>query len=411
MMGRLTDASIKRLPLPARASKIYADGDVGGFGCRITAAGARSYVLRYRVRGSGRERTYTIGSTSDWQAAAARQEARRLRRLIDQGGDPLADLEAERQAPTMLDLITRFDAEHIEPRLRRESARHYRTLIDRHIRPHFGAHVKVADVSFADIDALHRKISKSGATYTANRVIAICSKMFSLAIRWGMRDDNPCRGVERNYEAKRKRYLSPAELARLTAALAEHPNNQVANIVRLLLLTGARSGEVMAARWSDIDLSEGVWTKPGSTTKQKTDHVVPLSAPAQQLLSEIRAEQIASGRHPGPWIFPSPESSTGRVTYIARAWRAICKSAGIEGLRIHDLRHSFASRLASGGASLPLIGALLGHGNPATTARYAHLFQDPQRAAVERVGAIIGAAAKDAEATVEAFQKGGRHGR
>jgi integrase len=222
-----------------------------------------------------------------------------------------------------------------------------------------------------------------------------------------MRDDNPCRGVERNYEAKRKRYLSADELVKLTAALAEHPSKQSANVVRILLLSGARRGEVMSMRWADLDLTAGTWTKPGSTTKQKSDHAVPLSGPARQLLSEIHAEQTADGgRHLGTWVFPSPESRTGHVIELAHAWRAICSAAGIEGLRLHDLRHSFASQLASGGASLPLIGALLGHSNPATTARYAHLFDDPMRAAVEKVGAVIVNAGKDVEATnVEVLPK------
>jgi integrase len=399
----LTDAIIKRLPLPERASRIHPDGDVPGFGVRVTAAGARSFVLRYRVRGSGRERTYTIGSTGDWQATAARRKAKELKRQVDDGGDPLGDIEAQRAAPTVAELVDRFLAEHVEARLRPESVRHYRVLIDKHIRPHFGAHTCVIDVAFKDIDALHRKVTRSGAAYAANRVIAICSKMFSLACRWGMRDDNPCRGVERNYEAKRKRYLTGDELARLTAALAEHLNKQAANIIRLLLLTGCRRMEAMAARWADIDLGAGIWTKPGSTTKQKTDHVAPLSAPARQLLSKIRAEQTARDE---PWVFPSNAGKAGHVVELARAWRVICKAAGITGLRIHDLRHSFASQLASGGASLPLIGALLGHSNPATTARYSHLFDDPMRKAVEKVGAVIAAAGKDVEATnVEALPK------
>jgi integrase len=221
-----------------------------------------------------------------------------------------------------------------------------------------------------------------------------------------MRDTNPCKSVGRNYEAKRKRYLTGDELGRLTAALAAHPNQQAANIIRVLLLTGARVGEVQSMRWSGI--SDGVWTKLASTTKQKQDHTVPLSAPVQQLLSDIRTGQTADRE----WVFPSSESSTGHVVEIAGAWRAICRSAGIGLWRRSWMRKpSFASQLASGGASLPLIGSLLGHANPATTARYAHLFQDPQRAAVERVGAVVVAAGKGAEATVEAFPKGGRHGR
>jgi integrase len=209
--------------------------------------------------------------------------------------------------------------------------------------------------------------------------------MFQLARRWRWRSDNPAAHIERNPEVKRKRYLSADELAALLKALAEFPNRKIANIFRLLLLTGARRGEVRAMKWADVDLEKGIWTKPASATKQKDDHVVPLSAPARQLLAEIWNEQHGTR---GEWVFPSVRGD-GHITELQLYWVQLCKAAKITGLRTHDLRHSFASQLASGGASLPLIGALLGHTQPATTARYAHLFQDPQRAAVEKVGAII----------------------
>ena len=393
----LTGAIVRSLPAPAKGNEIHYDTEVAGFGVRVTAGDACSFVLNYRTR-SGRERRYTIGRWPDWTATAARTEARRLRHLIDEGGDPLADLEAEREAPTVAELCDRFETEHL-PRLRASSAADYKRMLNNHVRPHFGAHVKVQDVIFADIDALHRKITKAGHLHRANRTIAVVSKMFALAIRWAMRPDNPCKHVERNQETKRKRYLSADELVRLTMALAAHPDKQTANTVRLLLLTGARRGEVLAAKWADIDLGTGTWTKPGATTKQKTDHAVPLSAPARQLLSEIREEQASKRRPLGEYVFPSIGGS-GHVVEIKRLWRNVCKAAAISGLRIHDLRHSFASQLASGGASLPLIGALLGHATPATTHRYAHLFDDPQRAATEKVGAIISAAGKPAEAPV-----------
>ncbi len=168
---------------------------------------------------------------------------------------------------------------------------------------------------------------------------------------------------------------------------------EAVDIVRLLLLTGCRRGEALAARWTDLDLTAGTWIKPGSSTKQRSDHVTPLSAPARQLLAEIRQ------RTNSEWVFPS-DSATGHRITIQKDWVAICKAAKLTGLRVHDLRHSFASQLASGGASLPLIGALLGHSNPSTTHRYAHLFDDPQRAAVERVGAVIGNAGKPAPKAV-----------
>ncbi len=409
-MGTLTDAAIKRLPLPKTGNRVYYD-DPPGFGCRVTAAGTKAFVFNYRIRTTGRERRITIGKHPSWSVGAARTEARRLRRLVDQGADPLGDIEVKREAPTVVDLIARFDGEHIGPRLRKGTAHAYRLLIKKHIAPYFGKHTKVTDVRFEDIDALHRKITTSGRTYAANRCLGVLSKMFALAIRWHMRDDNPVRGVERNTEAKRKRYLSGDELAALTKALAVHPDQQVSNIVRLLLLTGARSGEVRAMRWADVDLTKGTWSKPASTTKQKADHVVPLSAPVRQLLSSLRAQQTAKGSSLGPWVFPSNNNATGHTVALSRAWATICKRAGIRDLRIHDLRHSFASQLASGGASLPLIGALLGHSNPTTTHRYSHLFDDPQRAAVERVAAIIDAAGKNDVKELVPFPKGGRYGR
>jgi len=307
----------------------------------------------------------------------------------------------------MPELIERFEAEHVL-RKRPSTSRAYRQMLELHIRPHFKAHLKVADVRFEHIDALHRKITKDGSPYMANRCVAVLSKMFSLAVRWRMRDDNPCKGIEKNYESKRKRYLNRDELVRLSAALAAYSDQQIANVFRLLLFTGARRGEILAIEWGALDLGAGIWTKLGSTTKQKTDHVVPLSAPARQLLSKMQAAYIRlHPKRPLPQhVFPG-SGERGHVVEVKKAWRAITKAAGITGLRIHDLRHSFASELASGGASLPLIGALLGHSNPTTTHRYAHLFDDPQRAAVERVGAVIAAAGNPAEQPVK-LPRGGR---
>jgi len=384
---RLTDAAVRRLRAPQRGNKVHYDDELAGFGCRITCGGAKAFVVNYRVKGSGRERRITIGKYPAWQVKAARDEAERLRRLIDSGGDPLGDIEDQRAAPTMADLVRRFEDEHL-PRKRGRTAEHYRSILQTHVVPHFGLHTKVLDVQFTDVDSLHRKITKAGSPYAANRALAVVAKMFALACRWQMRGDNPAKHVERNVESKRKRYLSADELARLTAALAEYPNQQIANIIRLLMLTGSRRSEVVLMRWKDIDLENGTWTKPASTTKTKTDHSVPLSAPAMQLLSEIYdAQRGAHSEH----VFPSPRGD-GRVIELKDHWARLCKVAGIAGLRIHDLRHSFASQLVSGGASLPLISALLGHSNPTTTARYAHLYDDPQRAAVERVGAIISGA-------------------
>ena len=326
MSQKLTDSIVKDLPAPAAGNKIHYDSDLAGFGCRVTAGGARSFIINYRTR-AGRERRFTIGQYPAWRVAAARIEAEKLKKGIGQGADPLAALTAEREAPTIADLCKRFEDEYL-PKKRATTQRDYSAAIRRDVLPEL-KHLKVAEVTYTDIDGLHRKISKR-APYHANRVLAVLSRMFNLAIRWRWRTDNPCRGVERNQEVKRNRYLSPDELVRLTAALAEHEDQQAANIFRLLLLTGARRGEVQAARWADLDLAAGIWTKPGATTKQKTEHRMPLSAPAMQLLAELRGEA------PDDAEFVFPGRSAGHRIEIKSNWAAVCKVAGITGARIHD---------------------------------------------------------------------------
>ena len=184
------------------------------------------------------------------------------------------------------------------------------------------------------------------------------------------------------YENKRRRYLSADELVRLSAALANHRDQQAASIVRLLLLTGSRRGEALAARWVDFDFAAGVWNKPGSTTKQKAEHSIPLSAAALQLLTALRDQSDGN-----EWVFPGRDSTHRKD--VKDSWATICKAADIKDVRLHDIRHTYASVLASAGHSLPIIGALLGHATPVTTARYAHLFDDPLRQATERASAII----------------------
>ena len=389
---KLTDAIVRGLEPPEKGYTITRDTEAAGFAVRVTAKGVRSFVLDYYTR-SGRDRSFTIGKFPDWKVTAARARAKELRQDIDNGGDPLADVEAERTAPTVAELIERFEAEHL-PRKREVTAQEYRRTLKNHVRPHFGTHTKVTDVTYADIDALHRKITKAGSPYSANRAVAIMSKMFSLAVRWHMRETNPCKGIERNKEHHRRRYLSGDELGRLVAVLAEHPDRQVANAVRMLLLTGARRGEVLSMRWSDVDLGAGTWSKPASSTKQNQHHEVPLSAPARALLASIRDEQAAPGRALGEFVFPST-GKKGHLVEIKKSWATITKAAGIKSLRLHDLRHSYASALVSSGASLPLIGSLLGHSSPATSARYSHMYSDPMRAAAEKIGVLIENAGKD----------------
>jgi integrase len=373
---RLTDAICRKLTPPAKGNQIYYDGH--GFGLRVTAAGARSFILSYRTRG-GRARRLTIGDLGAWTVATARAEAAELRRQIDQGGDPLGELQDERNAETVTDLADRFLVEH-GTRLRPKSLLDYRRLIKRHIHPALGRH-KVRSVTFTDIDRLHRRISET-APYQANRCLALLSVMFALAVRWHMRLDNPCIGVARNREHGRERYLTDNELARLLAALDGYRDQCTAAIFRLLLLTGARRGEVLSMQWQDVDLGAGTWTKPHGRTKQKERHTVPLSAAARNILAGLKPEQ--SG-----FIFPAGRGASGHMRTVEKPWKTICEAAGIAGLRVHDLRHSYAAQLASAGIGLHVIGGLLGHRKPATTARYAHLTDRALREATERVGAII----------------------
>jgi integrase len=408
-VSRLTDRSIRALPVPVASAVIKYDADLPGFGIRTTAKGVRSFVLNYVV--NGRERRMTIGRFPTWSATAAREEARELRRKIDAKIDPLEEqaaqarvAEAARVAPTMRDLFDRYAAEHL-PRKAARSAADDRSVWQQLILPRLGS-MKVDAVKPSDIDALHAEVSLTRPV-RANRMVEIVRKAFNLAIRWSWRSDNPANGVHRNREEKRARYLSAAEILSLSRALGAHPERTSANAIRLLMLTGARRGEVLGARWDMFDLNTGVWIKPSAHTKQRREHRVPLSAAAIELLKEFKPNAAT------PYVFPSPNGRP--LTDIKRAWLAVCRKAalaervpkktrdgkvvyGKDGApvmawhataRLHDLRHTYASLLASEGLSLPIIGALLGHTQPQTTARYAHLLDDPLRAATERVGVLI----------------------
>jgi integrase len=377
---KLTDNLLRKLPTPESGNKIHYDDAVKGFGARVTAAGDRAFILNYRRKLDGRERRITIGSFPDWSTTAAREEAKRLKRAIDGGADPVGEQEDSRAAPTVADMCARFERDYL-PRNRPTTQRVYKQQIHTDILPALGR-TKVAAVSHGDVDGFHHRLSARAPRH-ANHTVAVLSRMLNLAIRWGWRTDNPCKGVERNQENKRHRYLTGAEISRLSEALAELEDKAAANAVRLLLLTGARRGELLAAKWSDVDLEAGVWIKPASTTKQAALHRVPLSAAAVQVLTEMRAQAADDAE----WIFPARGS--GHRPHITAAWIKVRKAAKLPGVRLHDLRHSYASVLVSAGLSLPVIGSLLGHSTPVTTHRYAHLTDDPLRQATERASAII----------------------
>lgn len=388
MIANLTPARTRELPAPESGNVIHYDTEARGLGLRITQNNARSWIFNYRIKGV--ERRLTIGSLADWPPKLARDEARRLRRLVDQGHDPMAERHAERAAPTMRDLVERWRTDRA-PSMRSRSRVEYESLLRQWIDPELGNH-KVADITHDDIDRLHRKVTKTGTSVRANRLMTLLSRLFNLAVVWKLRTDNPVKGIEKNSEEKRQRYLKTKdELPRLVAALEieAETNRQVADIVRLLLMTGARKSEVLTMKWDDVDLGEPpVWVKPASATKQAKIHHVPLSPEVRDILVRIKTAATGKVVSLSPFVFPA-RNEFGRVRDIKRGWNRICRRAGLSNLRIHDLRHSYASILVSQGHTLPMIGALLGHSQPATTARYAHLFDDAQRAATEQVSAIF----------------------
>lgn len=379
MAERLTDAAVRTAAPPGRGQRFLWDADIKGFALRVTARGSKAFVLDYRSK--GRQRRITIGRYPDWTVMAAREEAKTMKRAVNRGEDPMAERHAEAAAPNMRDLWERYRSDHLLSKAARTQADE-RSMWERLILPALGT-TRVADVTHDEVEALHRHITaQRGTPIRANRTVEVVRKAFNLGIRWGWRVDNPASGVRSNPEHKRTRYLSQQELARLSSALAEHAEEVSANAIRFLMLTGARRGEVLNARWDHFNLEAGVWVKPSAHTKQRREHRVPLSAPALVLLSDLKQKAE------GPFVFPG-KAPDQPLTDVKRTWVAVCRKANVKDARLHDLRHSFASILVSRGASLPLIGALLGHTQVTTTARYAHLYDEPLREAVDQVGFAI----------------------
>jgi len=372
---------------PEGREAIHWDTEVPGLGLRITASGAKSFILKTRI-GGGRTapiRKPTLGKVGDLTLDQARAKARDWKAIAANGVDPTR--HKEEAGRTVNDLCDEYLEVHAP---RKRSAADDAAKIKQHIKPAMGKKL-IKDVTYTNIERLHRSMKKT--PYAANRTLTLISKMFSLAIKWEWLDRNPAKGIEKFPEEKRERYLKPDEIQRLSQAfvdyvtLAFRPSQakRASDAIRLLMLTGARRSEVLSAKWNMFDFDGGVWTKPSSHTKQKKAHRVPLSPPALQLLQGIKERNPNS-----TYVFPSRSGSKHpHLMELKKAWIKICELADLEDVRIHDLRHTYASILASGGASLPLIGALLGHTQSQTTQRYAHLMDDPLREATTRVGAIM----------------------
>jgi integrase len=377
------------MPAPAARHQIYYDTGVPAFGLCVTSKGARSFVIRYRRKGDGVERRMVIGRLGDWTVVQARIEAKRIRRDVDLGADPLADIERERGEPTLRE-VAEVDFNNIKTRLRPRTWQTLRRQLDKDILLDLGSR-KINSITDRDIAALHAKIVGRGSRIAANRTVRNLGAILSRSIERGERaEPNPARGFKKMCkEQKRERYLSPAESARFRAALDGEADRQAANALKLIWLTGSRAGETLAARWNDFDLLEARWTKPRHSTKGGEDHAVPLSQAAVALLRALFQHRDPSS----DYLFPATDRK-GRPTHRRRiddARLRILKSAGITDLRAHDLRHDFATIVHDGGAPLAVVGRLLGHRDLRSTARYAHPNERGMRTAVEQAAvAIVG---------------------
>jgi integrase len=418
MRAKISKRSVDALRPGERDSFLW-DTELPGFGCKITPKGSRVYILQYGQ--GGRDHRVTIGRHGiDVTPEQARLEATRLRGVVAAGETP-ATRAKQAGAVTIAELGHRYLDEYAIPHKKPSGIAQDRRNLDNHVVPLIGK-LLVKTVQRTDVARVMREVAAGktakdektkrqgrrivrGGEIVANRVHALLSKMFVLAEDWGLRKEgtNPCRGAKRYAERKVQRFLSNDELARLGAALSAieqgngrepysgtlgHPRRPSRThasstaALRLLLLTGCRVGEILGLRWQHFDPDRRLLLLPDSKTGAKS---VFLSQPAIDLLLSIP-------HYPGSECVFAGERLDRPIVSLRKPWERICAAGNLENLRLHDLRHSFASVGAASGLSLPMIGALLGHSQPSTTARYAHLAASPIHQAADAIGAQIVAA-------------------
>lgn len=397
---KLTEKLVKdAIPAEGRDYQIF-DTDLRGFAVCIYRSGGRAFTIDYRH--AGRQRRMTFGRWPEWSVSAARVRAKELRRDVDAGYDPLAERDELREQPRIRDLIDRYLEEHAS-KLAKTNASDQRSMLEKLVAPHW-ANWLVIEITKSDVDKLLTKVAEGrarphkakpnnrarklqGAKPTpirANRLGEVLRKAFNLSIEWGWRDDNPANGFYRRVESPRERFLTKPEIDRLAAALDKAEDQRAAGIIRICMLTGARVGEVRQSRFEQFNLDLMIWTKPAATTKQRKMHRVPIS---EDVAAIVRQRKLIVPET-SPWLFPGDVPGQP-VIEIRRFWKNIQREAQIEDVRIHDLRHTFASLLVSGGASLEMIGKLLGHTQMQTTQRYAHLLDAPLREGVNAVAGVF----------------------
>ena len=379
-MPKITKRTVDAL-VPAERERVVWDDDIKGFGVRVHPTGRKVYIVKYRHE--GRSVKVTIGPHGPVAPAAARAKAAEIVTLAKTGRDVAGKTPHGRGSATVADLARRFMEEYAPAHLKPGTARLYRKIIDNRILPRLGKR-RVGDIGKSDVVALHHDMRD--VPDHANRTLSVLSRMLTLAEVWEMRPEgaNPCRHVKKYPEHRRERFLSDDEYGRLGAALRDAEREGFASpaaiaAIRLLMLTGCRSGEIMSLRWDHVDLETGELRLPDSKTGSK---VVHLGDPAIAVLRGIPREEGV------PWVLPGAKPGK-HIAYLHDSWRRILDRAGIEDLRIHDLRHSYASGGLLVGEGLPMIGKLLGHSKVQTTARYAHLANDPLKAAANRIASRI----------------------
>jgi integrase len=381
-VAKLTKKLVEAQPVGPTETMLW-DGDLPGFGVRILPSGRRSYMVQYRA--GRRSRRVALGPHGILTTEQARGMAIQMLAEVRAGADPALDRKQQRDAVTVAELADRFDKEHIAVRVKESTAKEYRRNLRRFILPALGR-LRVADVTRADVARFHHDLRH--IPYQANRNLEVVSKMFNLAEMWGLRPDgsNPRRHLKKYPEEKRERFLSAAELRQLGKVLDEMEAERVelpsaVTAVRLLLLTGCRLNEIMKLRWADVDLAHAMLRLPDSKSGAKT---VQLGRAAVNVLFSIKRPpfnpHVITGTQPG-----KPLSD------LQPFWQRVRARAGLKDVRLHDLRHTFASVAVASGQGLPMIGKLLGHSQVQTTARYAHLAGDPVAAAANDVAGALAA--------------------
>jgi integrase len=406
--ARISKRSVDALVCPPGKDRDFLwDDALAGFGVAAFPSGKKVYVAQYRQ--NGRSRRSNIGEHGRLTPEQARSEAKKLLGIVETGSDPIAERKAAREVRTLAIVADEFLRLHVASKRKSRTGEEYKRILETTILPVLGSK-RVTDVKRSDVAKLHSRLADT--PFAANRVLALLSAVWNWAAR---RDEvnavaNPCRGIERYPEQGRERFLTTEELARLGAALAEGETIGLPFVVdetsgkakhapkadkrrvklgpfavaaiRLLILTGARLREILDAKWEHVDAERGVIFLADSKTRKKP---IYLSAAALSILSELpRIEN-------NPYIICGGRAGQPKSD-LKKPWVAVRKAAGLEGVRLHDLRHSFASVGAGASMGLPIIGKLLGHSQAATTHRYAHLDSDPMRRAAETIGATISAA-------------------